>query len=232
MSNQRIGKRIVLRLAKLARKSQKKINKVLLPIFANEQKNLSIEPPYKILSSGNIYIGDDVQIGPNCFLYIKHNFHEPNAPEAFQRERKQTFNPVLTIGNRVRSRSGLQIAVMDKIDIGDDVIISANVFISDGTHGYENALEPYRYQTMTNIKPVIIKNGCWIGQNAVIQPGVIIGENSIVGANSVVTKDVPARSIVAGAPAKIIKRWDDSSGKWEKVNSLVDDKIPEYRISL
>ncbi|MEX0780584.1 MAG: acyltransferase [Balneolales bacterium] len=225
MSNQRIVKRIVLRVAKLARQSQKKMNKVLLPIFANEQKNLTIEPPYKIMTPSKIYIGDDVQIGPNCFLYIKENFHEPNAPEAFQRERKQIFNPILTIGNRVRSRSGLQIAVMNKVDIGDDVIISANVFISDGTHGYENAMEPYRYQTMTNIKPVHIKNGCWIGQNAVIMPGVVIGENSIVGANSVVTKNVPPRSIVAGVPAKIIKRWDDSSEKWKKVNNIAEDKF-------
>ncbi|MEX2397500.1 MAG: hypothetical protein WD491_10765, partial [Balneolales bacterium] len=76
MSNQRIVKRIVLRVAKLARQSQKKMNKVLLPIFANEQKNLTIEPPYKIMTPSKIYIGDDVQIGPNCFLYIKENFHE------------------------------------------------------------------------------------------------------------------------------------------------------------
>lgn len=223
----KILKKIVLKAAKYFRKYKKKFNKILLPIFANDQTNLVIEPPYKIIGASRIFMGNDVRLGPNSFLYIKRKFHESNAPEKHQRERKQVFSPVIIIGNRVRSRSGLQIAAMKRIEIGDDVILSANIFITDGSHGFESAEEPYRYQPMAGIKPVEIKKGCWIGQNVVILPGVTIGEYSIIGANSVVNKDIPPRTISVGAPAMVIKEWEKKTSSWVNVNKDLADQIAE-----
>jgi lipopolysaccharide O-acetyltransferase len=61
---------------------------------------------------------------------------------------------------------------------------------------------------------VEIGRGCWIGQNVVILPSVKIGEMSIIGANSVVTQSIPERSIAVGAPARVIKQWDDKNREW------------------
>jgi acetyltransferase-like isoleucine patch superfamily enzyme len=70
---------------------------------------------------------------------------------------------------------------------------------------------------MFRIAPIVIKRGCWIGQNVVIMPGVTIGELSIIGANSVVTGNIPPRSIAVGAPARVIKTWDAASRAWVPV---------------
>ena len=63
---------------------------------------------------------------------------------------------------------------------------------------------------------VVIGNGVWIGQRSIILPGVTIGEHSIIGANSVVTHDIPAYCIAAGQPAKIMKKWDFDNLTWVK----------------
>lgn len=66
-------------------------------------------------------------------------------------------------------------------------------------------------------KPVVIENNVWIGELCSVLPGVTIGENSIIGANSVVTKSIPANSITVGNPAKVIKQFNFETKHWEKV---------------
>ena len=70
------------------------------------------------------------------------------------------------------------------------------------------------------LKPVKICENVWIGENAIILPGIEIGKNSIIGAGSVVTKNVPENCIVAGNPARIIKKYNFGNKKWEKVNNI------------
>jgi acetyltransferase-like isoleucine patch superfamily enzyme len=84
-------------------------------------------------------------------------------------------------------------------------------------HGFEHANEPYKYQKMWKIAPVLVKRGCWIGQNVVIMPGVTVGAFSIIGANSVVTKSIPDRCIAIGAPARVVKTWDERTKTWVAV---------------
>ncbi len=67
---------------------------------------------------------------------------------------------------------------------------------------------------MERVHSIKIGQGCWIGQNVVILPGVTIGEMTIVGANSVVTKDLPSRCIAMGSPARVTKIWDESLSSW------------------
>ena len=191
-----------------------------LPKFANTPKNLRIELPRRIFSAHRIYIGDDVSIGPNALLvpqtfYPTHVMSHPEIEHDVQR-----FNPKIVIGNRVTSTGMLTIAAMQEITIEDDVMFALNVLVSDGMHGFENANEPYKYQKMWKIAPVLVKRGCWIGQNVVIMPGVTVGELSIIGANSVVTKSIPDRSIAIGAPARVIKTWDETAGKWFPVDDV------------
>ena len=87
------------------------------------------------------------------------------------------------------------------ITIEDDVQIAANVQLISNNH------DPYERQILL-CKPVLIRQGAWIGAGATILPGVSVGRYAIVGAGSVVTKDVPDYMVVVGNPAKIVKKLD------------------------
>jgi acetyltransferase-like isoleucine patch superfamily enzyme len=93
----------------------------------------------------------------------------------------------------------------ESIIIGDACMIAHGVYISDADwHGIYDRAEP-----VGNTKPVILEDNVWIGDSAIICKGVTIGKNSIIGAGSVVTKNVPTNSIFAGNPAKLVKSLED-----------------------
>ena len=185
-----------------------------LPRFANNPKNLKIELPRRLFDTHRIYIGDDVSIGPGALLIPLTFYPTPIMSHPEMKHDVQTFNPKIVIGNRVTSTGMLTISAMQEVTIEDDVMFALNVLVSDGMHGFEHANEPYKYQKMCKIASVLIKRGCWIGQNVVIMPGVTVGELSIIGANSVVTKSIPDRCIAIGAPARVIKQWDEAAQRW------------------
>lgn len=106
------------------------------------------------------------------------------------------------IGNRVVIMPGCLMMAAGGITIEDDVLIAANVQLISNNHDLENRM-------IITCKPVHICHRAWIGAGATILPGVTVGENSVVGAGSVVTKDVPADTIVAGNPARIIKKIEN-----------------------
>ena len=106
----------------------------------------------------------------------------------------------VVIGDRVTVKSGVQI--WDGSVIGDDVFIGPNATFS-------NDLYPRSKQYPEKFQSVTIRNGASIGANATLLPGVTIGEQAMVGAGAVVTKDVPARAVVVGNPAKIVRYLDD-----------------------
>ena len=110
----------------------------------------------------------------------------------------------------------------ESLIIGDNVLIASKVYITDLNHGNYSGKEQSNPQEIAKerkiyTKPVKIENNVWIGENVSILSGVKIGENAILGANSVVTKNVPKNSIVAGNPAKVIKVYNKNTGEWEKV---------------
>lgn len=194
-----------------------------LPRFANTPRNLEIELPRRIYDAQCMHIGDDVKIGPGSLLVAQTHYPTETMRHPLDQRAPQRFDPQIVIGHRVTSTGGLTLAAMHRIVIEDDVMFAANVLVADGLHGFESIETPFKYQPMTRIAAIMIGRGCWIGQNVVIMPGVTIGEMSIIGANSVVTSDVPARAIAVGAPARVIKRWDAASGTWrstERINAV------------
>lgn len=151
--------------------------------------NFRIGKNYKINSFERISVGRRVHIGENSILNC------PGPPE-----KKSLF-----IGNNIYFGRMLQINAYRSVRIDDDVVFGDRVYISDATHNYEKKDVAIIDQGTSFAGEVHIKTGAWIGIGACIMPGVVIGEHSIVAANSVVTKDVPDYSIVGGVPAKIIK---------------------------
>ncbi len=114
------------------------------------------------------------------------------------------------LGNRVIVRPGSVIFSDTNgfITIEDDVMMGQGVHIYVSNHQFKNPNVPIIEQGSFKFSHVILHKGCWIGANSIILPGVEIGENSVVGAGSIVTKNVPARTLYAGNPAKLIRSID------------------------
>lgn len=178
-----------------------------LPRFANEPRRLNFVSPRRIISPEYMSIGDDCYFGPNSYFVA---FTEFKTDRGLQR-----FTPSIKIGNRVTAAPTLQIHCVQEITISDDVLFASNVFVCDCQHGYATVDAPFKNQAYWKIAPIHIGPGCWIGQNAVIMSGVTIGDHCIVGANSVVTRSIPPRSIAVGIPARVIKQWDAKSSCWK-----------------
>jgi acetyltransferase-like isoleucine patch superfamily enzyme len=114
----------------------------------------------------------------------------------------------ISIGQRVVIRPNTMLFADEfaSIIIEDDVLIGSGVHMYTHNHRYDNPKIPIIDQGYYSSKNVTVKCGAWIGANAILLPGVVVGENSVIGAGSIVTKNVPPKTVVAGNPAKIIKK--------------------------
>ena len=97
----------------------------------------------------------------------------------------------------------------EHIVIQDDVLIGSGVHVYTANHRYNSKDVAISAQGHSDVKPVILERGCWIGANVTILAGVTVGENSVIGAGSVLTKSVPPFTVFAGNPAKYIKKVDE-----------------------
>ncbi len=122
--------------------------------------------------------------------------------------------PKLVIGDGTRIDRLLHIACVGEVEIGPDVLIGERVLISDTFHQYDDVTRPIIEQPMAPYRKVTIERGVGIGLGACIMPGVTIGENALVAAGAVVNRDVPPRTVVAGNPARVVRRWDEDGGHW------------------
>src|SRR4029079_15644731 len=113
--------------------------------------------------------------------------------------------PVIVIGDRVRMNE-TSISAVRSVVIEGGVAMAGGGDIPDHTHGFERPATFIRDQPLVRVSLVRICRGAWLGQNAVIMPGVTVGAGAVVGANSVVREDVPPRTVVAGAPARLIRQ--------------------------
>jgi len=108
----------------------------------------------------------------------------------------------IRIGARVFANCGLVALDVAPITIGDDVQIGPNVQLLTPTHPLDPDLRRAKWEAA---EPIVIETNAWLGGGAIVLPGVAVGENAVVGAGAVVTKDVPANAVVAGNPARVIR---------------------------
>lgn len=123
------------------------------------------------------------------------------------------YTPQITIGDNVNIETDCHISAVNKVSIGNNVLMASFVYISDHAHGDVNdseiSLLPPLERPLYSKGPIIIEDDVWLGEKVSVMPGVHIGRGAIIGANSVVTKDIPAYSVAVGAPAKVIKTIDN-----------------------
>lgn len=149
---------------------------------------------------GKIRIGSNVSFSTDTYLFNV-------APRA-----------CIQFDNNIRIAHHFQISCAKNVCIRSNVNIASFVFITDHNHAYENIKEPIMNQgiMLDDNAKVIIDEGTWIGTKVSIIGSVRIGKHCVIGANSVVTKDIPDYSVAAGIPCKVIKRYDATRNKWVK----------------
>lgn len=166
-------------------------------------KRSMIYNPLKINGHQNIAIGENVTIQYKTWLAAMPLTGNPN--------------PILIIGDGTSIGHFNHIYATSSIEIGKKVLTADKVYISDNLHGYENINLPILEQAIKQTNTVIIGDGSWLGENVCVI-GAKIGRNCVIGANSVVTKDIPAYCVAVGSPAKIIKRYNFDTHAWEKTS--------------
>ena len=137
------------------------------------------------------------------------------------------YNPklVLVIGNDVQINDYVHIAAIEAVSIGSGSLIASRVFISDHNHGQfhgnssEDSPEIAPSKRALNSNPVRIGKNVWIGEQVCILPGVTIGDGAVIGAGSVVTRSVAPACVVAGNPARILRKFDQSTNEWKRVRN-------------
>lgn len=153
-------------------------------------------------ASPYIKLGNSVALDCDVWLNI------PEIPEGGE--------PLLLIEDGCKIGRRCMVSAKNRVHIGRDTILSPQVLVMDHNHAFEEANVPISRQGITEGGTIRIEEGCWIGFGAVIvcsKGDLVIGPNSVVGANSVVTRSVPPYSVVAGNPAKLVKRFDPSKGE-------------------
>jgi acetyltransferase-like isoleucine patch superfamily enzyme len=163
-------------------------------------KNSNVLFPLKIDGINNMSIGNNVYIAPQSWLSA--------LPITIENKVELVIGDGTNIGhfNHIYSTKS--------IIIGKKVLTADKVYISDNLHSYENINIPIIDQPIKQISMVEIGDGSWLGENVCVI-GAKVGKNCVIGANSVVTKDIPDYCVAVGSPAKVIKRFDFDSLEWK-----------------
>lgn len=186
------------------------IKKIYLSLFCRK-------PFVRVCKIGRgSYVREKRTIFGGKYITIGDNTHISsfNRLCCFNRYGGQDYSPTISIGNNCFINKFCTILSAGELIIGNNVLIASHVFITNENHGM-NPERNYNSQPLC-VKAVRICDFAWIGENALIMPGVTIGEHSIIGAGSVVTKSIPPYCIAVGNPAVVIKRYNKNSQTWEK----------------
>ncbi len=151
-------------------------------------------PPNALFNEQYISIGDNTMFGPEITLSA-----------GMVPGQQMVSDTVIRVGDRCLFGKGSGIVGHLEIVIGDDVWTGHHVYITDQNHGYADLDLPISRQVMPE-RPVSIGSGSWLGHGTVVLPGATIGRHVVVGANSVVTGELPDNCVAAGVPARVIKK--------------------------
>ncbi|MGV3759525.1 MAG: acyltransferase, partial [Actinomycetota bacterium] len=162
-------------------------------------------PPGDHAGQEHISIGALTTIAPLVTLSVGMAPGQP-LPEG-------ATSPVLRIGDRCLIGQGSHLVAHRSLEIGDDVITGPRCYVTDQNHVYADPAVPIRLQWPAD-DPVSIGSGSWLGAGAVVLPGTRLGRNTVVAAGAVVRGEFPDHAVLAGAPARVVRRWTPEEG-WQ-----------------
>lgn len=162
--------------------------------FAEFGTHTVIELPVRLTGERRIALGSRVFVGANAWLQVLD--HEEGGNDV-----------AIRIGDDCGFAGGSVISAVKSITIGSHVNLARNCYIADHTHAYQDVTSDIASQGLTDIRPVTLEEGVWLGENVVVLPGVTIGRGSVVGANSVVNVSLPEYCVAIGVPARIVRRF-------------------------
>ncbi len=173
-------------------------------------KGVRITRSTRISGGRSIRIDANANIAGYCWILVPGWETRPAAAE-----------PAIRIGSGTAIGEHCTISAINHVHIQSNVLFGPRVWVTDHNHVYSDISQPILAQGWTSGGSVDIEEGCWLGTGAVIigNKGLRIGRGSVVGANSVVTSDVPPFCVVAGNPARVIKRYDPTSKTWRRVET-------------
>lgn len=181
----------------------RKIRKILFFIFYSRRfnflgNNSSFFKPFRIDGINNISIGKSTEFQKGTWIYCENNISKSS----------------LVIGDNCIFGYNNHIVAIGEIIIGNNVLTANQVYISDNIHEYKNINIPIMNQPVVCTGKISIGDGSWLGENVCII-GASIGRNCVIGANTVVTNDIPDYCVAVGTPARIIKQFNIVTGNWE-----------------
>lgn len=150
-----------------------------------------IQPPVRIAGEGAIAIGSDVWVGGGSWLQTL-----PGAAGI-----------ALEIGDGTSIAGSCVLSAAQSVRLGRKVLLARGVYISDHIHRYDDTSRAVLDQGVDQVDGVVIDDGAWLGENVVVCPGVRIGRGAVIGANAVVTANVPDFSLAVGAPARVVRHF-------------------------
>ena len=177
-------------------------------------ENSYIALPYSISGKKNISIGNNF------------NMRKYGHIIAIEEYEGIKFSPNIIIEDNVYIGGNVHIHAIEEVYISEGCVLSEFVYISDISHGLDPLKGPIMKQNLEKKGKVCIGKNTFIGLHSSILPGVKLGKHCVVGTGSVVTKSFPDYSVIAGNPAKIIKKYNPVSKKWIKTDStgkFIDD---------
>lgn len=183
-----------------------------LNIFLVKLKSLFQSQRFRVLTctKGSICIDAPFNVCGHQYIKVDEGFNSRAGlrMECINVCQLIGHTPQLIIGYGVSLNFRCHIGVINKVIIGNNVLIGSNVLITDHSHGFNDErdiMQSPGTRLLYSKGPVVIEDKVWIGENACILPGVTVGHHSIVGANTVVTHDVPPYCVVAGSPMRIVR---------------------------
>ena len=157
----------------------------------------------------NVFFSKDAYIIGGEYIEIGEGFSAFSnlRIEAIDQYISYRYQPFIKIGNHVSFGNDCHIGCINEVTISDGVLLGSHILINDHSHGQTEFISNQRpaNRELVSKGPIYIGKNVWICDGVCVMPGVTIGENSIIGANAVVTKDIPANCVAAGNPAKIVK---------------------------
>jgi len=170
--------------------------------FGSIGRGSVIYPPFHSNNPGDVYVGRDCMICAGGWL------------DTFAAPGHSLEDARIEIGDNAYIGFRSHIIACHHISIGRHVVLADGVYITDNLHGYEDISRPVMAQPLKVPGPVAIEDEVWLGEGVCVMPDVTIGKHSVVGSNSVVTRDIPAYSVAVGIPARVIKRYEAQTEEW------------------